>query len=97
MILVTKTLLLGGEGSGGQPVFHAYDKATGQEIHQMPLPGAQTSLPMTYAVNGRQFVVMGVRGNATSGAQLVAFALPAPAPPGGGAGRGGRAGGRGAQ
>ena len=34
MLLVTKTLLFSGEGAGGQPVFHAYDKATGQEIWQ---------------------------------------------------------------
>ena len=27
-------------------------------------------MPMTYVHNGRQFVVMGVRGSATSGAQL---------------------------
>jgi quinoprotein glucose dehydrogenase len=91
MLLVTKTLLFAGEGSGGQPVFHAYDKATGQEIWQTPLPGAQSSIPMTYAVDGRQFVVVGVRGSANSGAQLVAFAVPPPAPPAG-AGRGGRGG-----
>ena len=91
-LLVTKTLLLAGEGSGGQAVFHAYDKATGEEIWQAPLPGPQVSLPMTYMHNGRQFVVMGVRGTASSGAQLVAFAIPQQQP----AGRGGRGGGRGA-
>jgi quinoprotein glucose dehydrogenase len=92
-ILVTKTLLLAGEGSGGQAVFHAYDKATGAEIWQTPLPGPQVSLPMTYMHNGRQFVVTGVRGTANSGAQLVAFALPPPQPAGGRGGRGGAAGG----
>jgi quinoprotein glucose dehydrogenase len=70
-------------------VFHAYDKATGAEIWQTPLPGPQVSLPMTYLHNGRQFVVMGVRGTANSGAQLVAFALPLPQQPGGRGGRGG--------
>ena len=39
-LLVTKTLLFAGEGSGGYPVFHAYDKATGAEIWQTPMPGA---------------------------------------------------------
>jgi quinoprotein glucose dehydrogenase len=85
---VTKTLLLAGEGPNGQAVFHAYDKATGAEIWQTPLPGPQVSLPMTYLHNGRQFVVMGVRGSATSGAQLVAFAFPQQQPAGGRAGRG---------
>jgi quinoprotein glucose dehydrogenase len=97
-LLVTKTLLFAGEGSGGQAFFHAYDKATGAEIWQTPLPGPQVSLPMTYMHNGRQFVVVGARGTATSGAQLVAFAVPPPEPAGGrgrgrGAGPGGAAGG----
>ncbi len=93
-LLVTKTLVLAGEGSGGMAVFHAYDKATGADIWQAPLPGPQTSLPMTYLHQGRQFVVVGVRGTATSGAQLVAFALPRQDPPAP-AGRGGRAAGAG--
>jgi len=94
-LLVTKTLLLAGEGPAGQAVFHAYDKATGAEIWQTPLPGPQVSLPMTYAHNGRQFVVMGVRGTANFGAQLVAFAFPQQPPAGGRGGRGQRGGGAG--
>lgn len=38
-----------------EAVFRAYDKATGAEIRQTPLPGPQVSLPMTYLHNGRQF------------------------------------------
>jgi quinoprotein glucose dehydrogenase len=91
-LLVTKTMLFAGEGSGGLPVFHAYDKATGAEIWQAPLPGPQVSLPMTYMYQGRQYIVLGVRGSATSGAQLVAFALPRQ-DAGGRGGRGGRGGG----
>ena len=90
-LLVTKTLLFAGEGPGGGAVFHAYDKATGADIWQTAIPGPQTSLPMTYVHQGRQYVVVGVRGNAAngSGAQLIAFALPRPAPAGGApAGRG---------
>jgi hypothetical protein len=47
---------------------------------------------------GRQYIVFGVRGSAAEGvgAQLLAFALPQPAPAGG-RGRGGRAGGAGAE
>jgi quinoprotein glucose dehydrogenase len=90
-LLVTKTLLFAGEGSGGLPVFHAYDKATGAEIWQAPIPGPQVSLPMTYVHQGRQFILVGVRGTAGVGAQLIAFALPRAEP----AGRGGRAGGAG--
>jgi quinoprotein glucose dehydrogenase len=86
-LLVTKTLLFAGEGPGGLAVFHAYDKASGGEIWQTPLPGQQASLPMTYMHRGRQFVVVGVRGPQGSGAQLVAFAIPQD-PPAGGRGRG---------
>jgi len=99
-LLVTKTLLIAGEGSGGAPVFHAYDKATGADIWQTTMPGPQTSLPMTYMVNGRQFIIIGVRGNAATderagqGAQLIAYALPPPAVEGRG-GRGGRGAGAG--
>ena len=77
-LLVTKTFLFGGEGPGGGFVFHAYDKATGADLAQLPLPGPQTALPMTYLFEGRQFIVVAVRGNAAEGfgAQLVAFALP---------------------
>jgi quinoprotein glucose dehydrogenase len=97
-LLVTKTLLFAGEGANGQAFFHAYDKATGAEIWQTPIPGPQTSLPMTYLHQGRQYVVVGVRGPMGSGAQLMAFALPReePAGRGGRGGRGGAAGGRGA-
>jgi quinoprotein glucose dehydrogenase len=91
-LLVTKTMLFAGEGANGQPFFHAYDKATGAEIWQTPIPGPQTSLPMTYLHQGRQYVVVGVRGPTGSGAQLMAFALPREEPAGRG-GRGGRAGG----
>jgi quinoprotein glucose dehydrogenase len=93
-LLVTKTMLFAGEGANGQPFFHAYDKATGAEIWQTPIPGPQTSLPMTYLHQGRQYVVVGVRGPTGSGAQLMAFALPREEPAGRG-GRGGRAGGAG--
>ena len=89
-VMVTKTLVFAGEGAGGQAVLHAYDKATGEEIWQTPLPGPQVSLPMTYLHNGRQFIVVGARGTATSGAQLVAFAFPPPDT--GRGGRGGRGG-----
>ena len=39
-------------------ILHAYDKATGAEIFQTPIPGPQVSLPMTYMLNGRQFIVL---------------------------------------
>lgn len=94
-LLVTRNFLFAGEGSGGQPVFHAYDKATGENVWQMPLPaGPQTALPMTYMHEGRQYVVVATSGrtpdNPGGAAQLVAFAIGEDEPAGGG--RGGRGG-----
>ena len=83
--VVTKTLLVGGEGSGGRPLLHAYDKKTGENIAEIPMPGSQTGVPMTYVYQNRQFILVAVNGQPAG--QLVAFALPAPA---GAGGRGGR-------
>jgi quinoprotein glucose dehydrogenase len=91
---VTKTLLFAGDGT--DPLLHAYDKKTGEDIAQIPMPGMQTGVPMTYVHQGRQLLLVAVAANPQAGttAQLVAYALPAPGGQGGG--RGGR-GGRGAR
>jgi quinoprotein glucose dehydrogenase len=91
-LLVTKTLLFAGDGTDS--LLHAYDKKTGEDIAQIPKPGMQTGVPMTYVHQGRQFILIAVAANAQTGttAQLVAYALPAPAGARGG-GRGGRGGG----
>lgn len=72
--LVTKTLLFAAEGWGGRPFFRAHDKATGEVVAEFELTGAVGGLPMTYAVDGKQYVVMPVAGE--RGAELVALALP---------------------
>ncbi len=74
-ILVTKTLLLAGEGAAGDAVFRALDKATGETIAEIELPNAQVGLPMTYMHDGHQFIVVSVGGNGQP-AELVALALP---------------------
>jgi quinoprotein glucose dehydrogenase len=88
-LMVTKTLLFAGDGTN--PLLHAYDKKTGEDIAQIPMPGMQTGVPMTYVHQGRQFILVPVAATAATGstAQLVAFALPAPAAAGGRGGRGG--------
>jgi hypothetical protein len=88
-IMVTKTLLFAGDGT--DPLLDAYDKKTGELLAQLPMPGMQTGLPMTYVHNGRQFILVSVGSANGQGPQLVAYALPAPA--GAGGGRGGRGGG----
>src|SRR5262245_1307778 len=78
-LLVTKNFLFAGEGSGGQAVFHAYDKKTGQSVWEGKLPGGpQSALPMTYMYQGHQYVVLATAGPAGGGAQLVAWTVADP-------------------
>lgn len=82
-LLVTKTLVFAGEGSGlfaaprdtGGPMFRAHDKLTGEVVAEFELPAHQTGLPMTYLQDGRQFIVVAV-GARDHPAELVALALP---------------------
>ena len=80
--LVTKTLVISGEPQAttvpGRPRganLRAYDKATGKEVGALFLPAPQSGSPMTYAVNGRQFIIVAVSGGNYSG-EYIAFALP---------------------
>jgi quinoprotein glucose dehydrogenase len=92
-LMITKTLLFAGDGT--DPLLHAYDKETGADLAQIPMPGMQTGLPMTYMHNGRQFILVSVGTANGQGPQLVAYALPVPAQNAAPGGRGGR--GRGGQ
>jgi quinoprotein glucose dehydrogenase len=80
--LVTKTLVIAGEGGvfttpSGQrgAMLRAYDKATGTEVGAVYMPGAQTGGPVTYMLNGRQYLVVAVSG-AVFPSELWAFTLP---------------------
>ncbi len=77
--LVTKTLVAAGEGGfattpSGQrgAKLRAYEKATGREVGAVPTPAPQS--PMTYMVNGRQYIRIAVCGG-NSSAELLAFRL----------------------
>jgi quinoprotein glucose dehydrogenase len=82
-LLVTKTLLFSADGAGlfssslggGGNKFRAIDKKTGQILHEMELPANSTGIPMTYLLDGRQFIVLPVGGIGFP-AELVALALP---------------------
>jgi quinoprotein glucose dehydrogenase len=71
--LVTKTLLFTADGWGASPVLRAHDKATGAVVGEVALPGAVGGRPMTYMLDGKQYVVVSVAG--TNGAEIVALAL----------------------
>ena len=80
--LTTKTLVISGEaGFGPTPtgargsMLRAYNKATGAEVGAVYMPAPQTGSPMTYTVNGRQYLVVAISGAGHSG-ELIAFRLP---------------------
>jgi quinoprotein glucose dehydrogenase len=80
--LLTKTLVIAGESgvfttpSGARgAMLRAYDKATGKEVGAVYIPAGQTGTPMTYMLNGQQYVVVAIGGGNYS-AELVAFKLP---------------------
>jgi quinoprotein glucose dehydrogenase len=63
------------------PFIRAFDIESGKEVWQTPLPASGAATPMTYSVNGKQFVVIAAGGHAkiTEEIQsdaLLAFALP---------------------
>jgi glucose dehydrogenase len=82
-ILTTKTLIIAGDPlattTPSHPkgaLLHAYDKATGKEVGAVYLPAQQSGSPMTYLLNGKQYIVVAVSSNSYSG-EYIAFALPA--------------------
>lgn len=73
-LLVTKTLLIAGEGWGGAPVIRAYDKKTGAVAGEVKIPGQMGSMPMTYMLDGKQYIAFTV-GTPKEPASVVALAL----------------------
>ena len=80
--LVTKTLVIAGDGqvttspAGTRgAMLRAYDKATGKEVGAVYMPAPQSGSPMTYMVNGKQYIVVAVSGGPYSG-EYLAFTLP---------------------
>ena len=73
-MLVTKTVLVAGEGWGGERVIRAYDKKTGAVVGEVAIPGMMGSMPMSYMANGRQYIAFTV-GTPTEPAEVVALAL----------------------
>ncbi len=79
--LVTKTLVIAGDPQvttlPTRPrgaMLRAYDKATGAEVGWCSSP-LRSASPMTYSVNGRQYIVVAVSGGPYSG-EFIALRLP---------------------
>jgi quinoprotein glucose dehydrogenase len=82
-LLVTKTLVIVGDPLATTTPEHprggmlrAYDKQTGKEVGAVWMPNLQSGSPMTYMVDGRQYIIVAVQGVGQAGGQYIAYALP---------------------
>ncbi|HEX7797009.1 MAG TPA: hypothetical protein VF456_21750, partial [Vicinamibacterales bacterium] len=80
--LVTKTLVIAGDPQATVTPDHprgamlrAYDKPTGKEVGTVFMPAPQSGTPMTYRLNGKQYIVVAISGGAYSG-EYLAYRLP---------------------
>ena len=75
--LLTKTLLISALTTGGTddgPRLVARDKSTGEEVASVDLLGPAIGSPMTYMLDGRQYIALTVTGSRAP--ELIALALP---------------------
>ena len=82
-LMVTKTMVVMGDPQVTTTPEHprgamlrAYDKMTGRQYGAIWMPAIQSGSPMTYWLDGRQYIVVAVSGGNYSG-EYLAFALPA--------------------
>ena len=72
-ILVTKALLFQAI-TDGVPMLRAMDKATGATIAEIELPSIPQGAPMTYMLDGKQYIAISCGGG--SDAKMVTLSLP---------------------
>lgn len=76
--LTTKTLVISGESgftstpAGRGAMLYAYDKATGKDAGHIFMPAPQTGSPMSYLLNGKQYLIVAISG-AGFPAELIAY------------------------
>jgi quinoprotein glucose dehydrogenase len=83
-LLVTKTMVVVGDlqpttGPGRTSpaaLLRAYDKQPGKEIGAIPMPGRPSGTPMTYMIDGRQYINIAIGGIGTAAGTYVTYALP---------------------
>ena len=81
-LVITKTLVVMGDSQITTTLEHpagamlrAYDKKTGQQVGAILMPAIQSGTPMTYMVDGKQYIVVAVSGGNYSG-EYLAYRLP---------------------
>jgi len=81
-LVITRTLVVMGDpqvttppGRARGAMLRAYDKKSGAEVGAVYLPAQQSGSPMTYLLDGKQYIVVAVSGGNYSG-EYIAFRLP---------------------
>jgi len=81
-LVITKTLVVMGDPQITTTPEHprgamlrAYDKKTGQQVGALLMPAIQSGTPMTYMVDGKQYIMVAVSGGNYSG-EYIAYSLP---------------------
>jgi quinoprotein glucose dehydrogenase len=81
--LLTKTLVIAGDPQVTTTPEHprgamlrAYDQASGKEVGSVLMPAPQSGSPMTYMLNGKQYILIAVSGGNYSG-EFICYSLPA--------------------
>jgi quinoprotein glucose dehydrogenase len=81
-LVVTKTLVILGDPQVTTTPEHprgamlrAYDKNNGNQVGALWIPAPQSGSPMTYSVDGKQYIIVAVSGGSYSG-EYIAFSLP---------------------
>jgi quinoprotein glucose dehydrogenase len=81
-LMITKTLVVMGDPQVTTTPEHprgamlrAYNKANGEQVGAVWMPAIQSGSPMTYSLNGRQYIIVAVSGGNDSG-EYLAFSLP---------------------
>jgi quinoprotein glucose dehydrogenase len=84
-LLVTKTLVIMGDPQITAPpgrqrgaMLRAYNKMNGQQVGEVWMPAPQSGSPMTYRIDGKQYIVVAISGGPYSG-EYVAFSIPSDA------------------
>jgi quinoprotein glucose dehydrogenase len=81
-LVVTKSLVVMGDPQVTTTPEHprgamlrAYDKKTGEQVGAVWMPAGQSGSPMTYTVDGKQYIIVAVSGGNYSG-DYIAYSLP---------------------
>jgi len=62
------------QSDGPRNLLRAFDKASGEIVHEIDLPLPPSGTPMTYMAGGKQYLAIAVGGGQDS--RIVTLALP---------------------